>query len=147
MGKFQRKMERFRSSKKGSNHCSIGGFARNAYRLTWLSLIIVIVGCTSLKKASVVTTAAGVGAVVGSATSGGVIAPVAGAMMGAFAGDVTTEVLSSPAQDSCIQQPLGFFGLLEKLIEVGGWLLIIVLIAPMVLGWLLPGPLERKQKR
>jgi hypothetical protein len=29
---------------------------------------------------------------------------------------------------------------------MGGWLLILVILVPMILGWILPGPLERKRK-
>jgi hypothetical protein len=36
---------------------------------------------------------------------------------------------------------------LGSLVEMGGWLLILVVVAPMVLGWLLPGPLERAKKK
>jgi hypothetical protein len=39
-----------------------------------------------------------------------------------------------------------FFSILSQLVETGGWLLLLVLLVPMVLGWILPGPLEKKKK-
>jgi hypothetical protein len=144
MGRFKTKVERFRHQEKGGRNRSGSGFDRNYHRLSWLFWIILLAGCSSLKKSAVVTTAAGTGAAVATAISGGVAAPIVGAMTGAFVGDVTTEVLSNPETTDCCS--LGFWDLLERLVDVGGWFLIIVFIAPMVLGWLLPGPLERKHR-
>jgi hypothetical protein len=42
--------------------------------------------------------------------------------------------------------PDNFWSLLGSIIEMGGWLLILVILVPMILGWILPGPLERKRK-
>jgi hypothetical protein len=36
---------------------------------------------------------------------------------------------------------------MQSLVEIGGWALILILIVPMILGWILPGPLERKGKK
>ena len=64
-----------------------------AYRsLCYLGLALGLVGCGTIKKAGVVATAAGTGAVAGSVLSGGVIAPIAGAITSAFVADVVTEV-------------------------------------------------------
>ena len=64
-----------------------------AYRsLCYLGLALGLVGCGTIKKAGVVATAAGTGAVAGSVFSGGAIAPIAGAMTSAFVADVVTEV-------------------------------------------------------
>lgn len=138
-------MERSRIKAEGSN-CS--GRRRSSWhvnRLVWLFSITLIAGCQSLKEAAVVSTAAGVGAVAGTAISGGALAPIAGAMTGAFAADVTTEVLTSPAQ-TIVEAEANFFSILEKLVEIGGWALVLVFIGPMIIGWILPGPLERKKK-
>ena len=54
--------------------------------------VLGLVGCGTIKKAGVVATAAGTGAVAGSVFSGGAIAPIAGAMTSAFVADVVTEV-------------------------------------------------------
>jgi hypothetical protein len=50
--------------------------------------------------------------------------------------------------DTVIQEaPANFFSLLEQLIKIGGWLLLLVILVPMFLGWALPGPTEIKKKR
>lgn len=118
-----------------------------AYRsLCYLGLALGLVGCGTIKKAGVVATAAGTGAVAGSVFSGGAIAPIAGAMTSAFVADVVTEVTdTSPttmADGSCA--PDNFWSLLGSMTEMGGWLLILVVIIPMVLGWFLPGPVKMK---
>jgi hypothetical protein len=118
-----------------------------AYRsLCYLGLALGLVGCGTIKKAGVVATAAGTGAVAGSVFSGGAIAPIAGAMTSAFVADVVTEVTdTSPTtmgSGSCA--PDNFWSLLGSMTEMGGWLLILVVIIPMVLGWFLPGPVKMK---
>ena len=118
-----------------------------AYRsLCYLGLALGLVGCGTIKKAGVVATAAGTGAVAGSVLSGGAIAPIAGAMTSAFVADVVTEVTdTSPTtmgSGSCA--PDNFWSLLGSMTEMGGWLLILVVVIPMVLGWFLPGPVKMR---
>ena len=118
-----------------------------AYRsLCYLGLALGLVGCGTIKKAGIVATAAGTGAVAGSVFSGGAIAPIAGAMTSAFVADVVTEVTdTSPTtmgSGSCA--PDNFWSLLGSMTEMGGWLLILVVVIPMVLGWFLPGPVKMK---
>ena len=118
-----------------------------AYRsLCYLGLALGVIGCGTIKKAGVVATAAGTGAVAGSVFSGGAIAPIAGAMTSAFVADVVTEVTdTSPTtmgSGSCA--PDNFWSLLGSMTEMGGWLLILIVIIPMVLGWFLPGPVKMK---
>ena len=121
---------------------------RNRRRLSGVCLALYclgIVGCGTIKKAGIVATAAGTGAVAGTVFSGGAVAPIAGAMTSAFVADVATGVGSSPttmAEGSCA--PDNFWTLLGSLAEMGGWLLILVVIIPMVLGWFLPGPVKMK---
>jgi len=114
--------------------------------LCYLGLALGLVGCGTIKKAGVVATAAGTGAVAGSVLSGGAIAPIAGAMTSAFVADVVTEVTdTSPTimgSGSCA--PDNFWSLLGSMTEMGGWLLILVVVIPMVLGWFLPGPVKMK---
>ena len=81
------------------------------------------------------------------ALSSGVAAPILGATPGAFGGDVATEVMISDKSkvmnmDNCA--PDNFWTLLGDLASMGGWLLILVIIIPMVLGWFLPGPVKLK---
>ena len=121
---------------------------RNRRRLSGVCLALYclgLVGCGTVKKAGIVATAAGTGAVAGTVFSGGAVAPIAGAMTSAFVADVATGVGSSHttmANGSCA--PDNFWTLLGSLAEMGGWLLILVVIIPMVLGWFLPGPVRMK---
>ena len=114
--------------------------------LCYLGIALGVIGCGTIKKAGVVATAAGTGAVAGSVLSGGVIAPIAGSMTTAFVADVVTEVTGSSrtTMDSGSCAPDNFWTLLGSLAEMGGWLLILVVIIPMVLGWFLPGPVKMK---
>ena len=111
--------------------------------------ILWIGGCTSLKKAAIVggvtTAAAGVGSVV----SSGVLVPaVAGGLAASVmsvGADLSSEKTGGTTLNNCA--PDNFWTLLGDLVSMGGWLLILVILAPMVLGWILPGPLERKKKK
>jgi len=118
----------------------------------WLVVIATccacVVGCTTLKKASIVGLAGGSGALVGS-LAGGTIAPVAGAVVTSAVADVVTEVTSIGGAGKKVMSdcaPDNFWSLLGSLVEMGGWFLLLLILVPMVLGWVLPGPLERKKK-
>ena len=117
-------------------------------RNLWLTIAIcgLAVGCTTIKKATVVATGAALGATAGTVLSGGVLAPIAGAMTSAFVTDVVTEISYRTAGGNMDCAPDNFWSLLGSLIQMGGWALILIVVAPMVLGWILPGPLERKKK-
>ena len=121
------------------------GLARGCLTLSSIGLI----GCTTLKKASIVSLGAGGGALVGSVLSGGVAAPILGATTTAFVTDVVTEAIpiggkGKEAMSNCA--PDNFWTLLGSLIEMGGWALILIVIVPMVFSWLLPGPIKFKGK-
>ena len=115
-------------------------------RYSGLLYCLGLVGCGTVKKAGVVATAAGTGAVAGSVFSGGAIAPIAGAMTSAFVADVVTEVTDMTPTTMTDCAPDNFWTILGKLVEVGGWALILIVVAPIILGWILPGPLEKKKK-
>ena len=120
-------------------------FTRSCLTLSSIGLI----GCTTLKKAGIVSLGAGGGALVGTVLSGGVAAPILGATATAFVTDVVTEAIpigntGKKLMNDCA--PDNFWSLLGSLVEMGGWLLILVFVVPMVLGWILPGPLEKKKK-
>ena len=93
----------------------------------------------------------GAGAIASIATSG--TAPVLlASAVGASATSVAADVMTPSKKggvmataSSCA--PDNFWTLLGDLVSMGGWLLILVIVAPMVLGWILPGPLERKKKQ
>ena len=110
---------------------------------------IGLIGCGVLKKASIVSLAAGGGALAGTVLSGGVAAPILGATATAFVTDVVTEAIpigvrGKEAMSSCA--PDNFWTLLGSLIEMGGWALLLIVIVPMLFSWLLPGPIKFKGK-
>ena len=119
-----------------------------------LACLLGIVGCSSLKSSLI--TGAATSAVVGatSVLPGGVIVPtIAAGLTSATASALTAdksvkgEPISVIADTVVHKSPDNFWTLLGKLASTGGWLLILVFIVPMVLGWILPGPLERKKKK
>ena len=112
-----------------------------------LTVLVLLISCTTLKKAGVTSLGAGGGAIVGSVLSTGAAAPILGATTGAFATSVVTDLTitgksKGKNMDSCA--PDNFWTLLGDLASMGGWLLILVIIIPMVLGWFLPGPVKLK---
>jgi hypothetical protein len=131
--------------------------SRNSHRRyvhLWLVLFsLSIAGCSLPKLKSSLITGAATSAVVG-ATSvfpGGVIVPtVASGLTAATASALTAEKPGEPiavTADTVVNKaPDNFFTLLGKLVGMGGWLLGLVFLVPMILGWILPGPLERKKK-
>ena len=74
------------------------------------------------------------------------LASTVGASVTSVVADVMTPSKggSMPTAASCA--PDNFWTLLGDLVSMGGWLLILILVVPMVLGWILPGPLERRKK-
>ena len=141
------KVSSIKSESKMGNHDSGGSFG-SPRRSIWLTIALcgLAVGCTTIKKATVVATGAALGATAGTVLSGGVLAPIAGAMTSAFVTDVVTEISYKTAGGNMDCAPDNFWSLLGSLIQMGGWALILIVVAPMVLGWILPGPLEKKKK-
>ena len=126
-------------------------FSSYVRRCLILVCLLGIAGCSSLKSSLI--TGAATSAVVGvtSVLPGGVIVPaVAGGLTAATASALTAETPGDPVSvtaDTVVNKaPDNFFTLLGKLVGMGGWLLGLVFLVPMVLGWILPGPLERKKK-
>ena len=116
-----------------------------------LVCLLGIAGCSSLKSS--LTTGLATSAIVGvtSVLPGGVLVPsIAGGAMAATASALTAEKPGEPISvtaDTVVNKaPDNFFTLLGKLVGMGGWLLGLVFLLPKVLGWILPGPLERKKK-
>ena len=114
--------------------------------LCYLGIALGVIGCGTIKKAGVVATGAAVGATAGTVLSGGAIAPIAGAMTTAFVTDVATSTMDNVGGRNVDMDcaPDNFWSLLGSMAEMGGWLLILVVIIPMVLGWFLPGPVKMK---
>jgi len=134
-------------SKVGHNN-STSGTVRTRRNL-WLTIALCCgaVGCTTVKKATVVATGAAVGATAGTVLSGGVIAPIAGAMTTAFVVDVATEISHRTSVSDMDCAPDNIWTIMQSLVEIGGWALLLIFVAPMVIGWILPGPLEKKRKQ
>ena len=134
--------------------------SNNSYYLyVCICLILVctlgIAGCSLGKIKTGLMTGAATTAVVGATTAltGGAIVPTAvvGGVTAATASVLTAEKPGDPISvtaDTVVNKaPDNFFTLLGKLVGMGGWLLGLVFLLPMILGWILPGPLERKKKR
>ena len=124
---------------------------RRAYCLVG-PLALVLIGCAQIKKMALVTGVSSVTAgaasalglataptalVTGVATGVASVIPVGAGRSKMKTGDTT---LNNCAPDN-------FWSLLGALIETGGLLLLGVILVPMILGWILPGPLERKKKK
>jgi len=111
-----------------------------------LTVLVLLISCTTIKKAGVTSLGAGGGAIVGSVFSSGAAAPILGATTGAFVTSAVTDLTmsSSKEQDMTSCAPDNFWTLLGDLASMGGWLLILVILIPMVLGWFLPGPVKLK---
>ena len=109
--------------------------------------VLGLVGCGTIKKAGIVATGAAVGATAGTVFSGGVIAPIAGAMTTAFVTDVVTEISSTTTTEHSMDcAPDNIWTIMQSLVEIAGWGLLLIFVAPMIIGWILPGPLEKKKK-
>ena len=130
-----------------SDRSNSGRYYILPFILWWFGLA----GCTSLKKAALIGGGALVpGAIASVATSGTapvLLASAVGASVTSVVADVMTPTKGGgmPTAASCA--PDNFWTLLGDLVSMGGWLLILVIVIPMILGWLLPGPLERAKKK
>ena len=134
------------------NDCSRLGWVANW--VVVIGLTACLLGCTTIKKAGVSATTAAVGATVATALSGGVAAPILGGTTGAFVGSAASDLMITSPQSGFLRgkdmtncAPDNFWSLLGSLVEMGGWLLLLLIFVPMVLGWILPGPLEKKKRR
>ena len=129
-----------------------------SYVYLWLILLAVSVsGCSLSKIKTGLMTGAATTAVVGATTAltGGAIVPTAvvGGVTAATASALTAEspVKGEPiavTADTVVNKaPDNFFTLLGKLVSSAGWLLGLVLLLPMVIGWIIPGPLQKVKKK
>ena len=95
-----------------------------------------------------------ISAIVGATTALVPAAIVAPAVLGGITAATVSAITAAPAQaseinaDTVVQEaPANFFDLLGSLVEMGGWLLVLIFVVPMLLGWLLPGPLTTHGKK
>ena len=119
-----------------------------------LVCLLGIAGCSSLKSSLI--TGAATSAVVGatSVLPGGVIVPTVAAGLTAAtvsavsaAGQTKGEPISVTADTVVNKAPDNFWTLFGKLISMGGWALILIVIVPMLFSWLMPGPIQFKRKK
>ena len=140
------------SIKRGKEEILCSGSTTNSdrYRRTahWLVVLTgcaCTIGCTTLKKAAIVSSLGTTGALVGNAVSG-TAGLVVGGLTTAAVADIATETMigtkGSGDMSSCA--PDNFFTLLGSLVEMGGFFLLGVVLIPMLLGWFLPGPVKLK---
>tara|TARA_Y100000296_G_C5090328_1_gene214506 strand:+ start:378 stop:833 length:456 start_codon:yes stop_codon:yes gene_type:complete len=110
-----------------------------------------IAGCTSLKKATMIGGGALIsGAIASVATSGSapvLLASTVGASVTSVVADVMTPTKGEAMNTAASCAPDNFWSLLGSIVEMGGIYLILIVLIPMLAGWLLPGPLERKKKK
>ena len=117
-----------------------------------LSCLLSMTGCGTLKS-SLITGAATSGIVAAtSVLPGGVIVPaVAGGLTAATASALSAEKPGKAANitaDTVINKaPDNFWTLFGKLISMGGWALILIVVVPMLFSWLMPGPIQFKGKK
>ena len=91
----------------------------------------------------------GVAVTVATALSSGATVPILAATTTAFvASAVTSVAITGKTGKVTMNECAGdnFWTLLGQIVEMGGWFLLLLLLVPMVIGWVLPGPLERKKK-
>ena len=152
-------MERFRKEKevfsmRGSARNSLGN--RLGFWLVVLATTCCVAGCTTIKKAGVTALATGAGVTAATVLSSGATAPILVGTTTAFVADAATEVMMSDKKKGVILKteqgviecaPDNIWSLLEKLVGVGGWFLILLFVVPMLLGWILPGPLTTHGKK
>ena len=117
-----------------------------------LTCLLSMTGCGTLKS-SLITGAATSGIVAAtSVLPGGVIVPaVAGGLTAATASALSAEKPGKAANitaDTVVNKaPDNFWTLLGKLISMGGWALILIVVVPMLFSWLMPGPIQFKGKK
>jgi len=138
--------------KLGKRKPYIRSGSSSAGRYACLLSVLWIGGCTSLKKAAIVGTASLTGASVASVFSSGALVPAAvGAASASAASAYVDQSMKSAKGDNMLTSascaPDNFWTLLGDLVGMGGWFLILLFVVPMLLGWILPGPLEGKKKK
>ena len=122
---------------------------RLGYWLVVIATACSLTGCqhlkTGLATSAIVgaTTALVPGAIVAPAVLGGVTAATVSALTA-----VPTVQASEINADTVVQEaPANFWDLLGSLVEMGGWFLVLIFVVPMLLGWILPGPLTTHGKK
>ena len=142
-----------RSEKQALDMGSVN-FNRCARYLCLVLFSLSIAGCSLSKIKTGLITGAATSAVVGatSVLPGGVLVPsIAGGVTAATASALTAEpsvkAANITADTEVNKAPDNFWTLLGKLISMGGWALILIVVVPMLFSWLMPGPIQFKGKK
>ena len=122
---------------------------------SWLGYGLVVLATCSLTGCQHLKTGLATSAIVGATTALVPAAIVAPAVLGGVtAATVSALTVVPQAQaseinaDTVVQEaPANFWDLLGSLVEMGGWLLVLIFVVPMLLGWLLPGSLTTHGKK
>ena len=133
----------------------LAGRARNHCSYYFLLAPLLLSGCSTLKSLGTVAAGAAGGALAGSLISGGTLAPAIGAATGGVVatglnemGSLNPLALASKASEVVVNKaPDNIFSVLQAATELLGWGLIGIFVLPLLLGWILPGPLAVKTKK
>ena len=135
--------------KLGKRKSSVSNSSCSNNRYACLLAVLWIGGCTSLKKAVLIGGGSlGAGAIASIATSGTapvLLASAVGASVMSVGVDLANKETGDITLNNCAES--NFWDVVGQLVEMGGWMLILVILIPMILGWILPGPLEKRKKR
>jgi hypothetical protein len=131
----------------------------NSYRGAWYYWLIPLcflslAGCETMKSSLITGLATSTAVGVTSVVAPGVLVPaVIGGTTAVIASAMTAErsvkgdPISVTADTVVNKAPDNFWTLLGKLISIGGWVLILIVLVPMVFSWLMPGPIQFKGKK
>ena len=130
-------------------------WARNHRSYYFILAPLLLSGCSTLKSLGTVAAGSAGGALAGSLVSGGVLAPAIGAAAGGVVATGLNEIgslnpiaLASKAGEAVVNKaPDNIFSVLQAATELLGWGLIGIFVLPLLLGWILPGPLAVKTKK
>ena len=151
---MQLQEDKFNAQRMGNEQQDVSGNNRYNYFVRAMALSLwwsTVVGCTSLKKATMIGGGALIpGAIASVATSGSapvLLASAVGASATSVVADVMTPTKGGNMPTAANCAPDNFWTLLGGIVEIGGIYLIAIVLIPMIAVWLLPGPLERKKKK
>ena len=126
-------------------------------RILWgLIALCLLTGCNLAKVKSSLLTGSAVSTSVGVAsalTNSAIVPALVGGTTAVVASAITAEpsVKGEPIEvtaEKVVQQaPDNFWTLLGKLVSVGGYGLLAIVLVPMLFSWLLPGPIQFKGRK
>jgi len=144
-------MERIRKEKEVYGMRRRTGSHRRSRVGVWLVVLataLSLTGCAHLKTGAATMGVVGVSNALGLATvPTAVLGGVTAATVSALTAAPTVQASEINAETVVQEAPANFFDLLGSLVEMGGWLLVLIFVVPMLLGWILPGPLTTHGKK